>query len=245
MCDKRKLKVKMKKLRILLVAICAVASLAYTYAQQNIISVDWLELQTLVEKNPKYVKSLVKRMSADQTDTTMTWQERITAFYGQAFISADTEESLVIDAEKEYQKKNYEKAVKFAKKALDINPLNIKALKIMSFGTTKLSRDEKFAKKYAKNVGQTYYNRMLLIFNTIAKTGNGSEEKPYFVTKLTDEYEFMYLYLEIRKGKGPTRYKNIDRYLIEEGSDYYTDEELHFEITRVLELEIERYTNKV
>ena len=53
--------------------------------EREIIPVDWKEVQKVAEENPQQIKQLVSRLSANEIDTTMTWNERILAYYGQSY----------------------------------------------------------------------------------------------------------------------------------------------------------------
>ena len=75
------------------------------------------------------------------------------------------------------------------------------------------------------------------IFNTIAMTGDGSHNAPFYVTKVSDEYCFMRYYLNLWKYKGQAATACCDIIALDESSSYYDQPTIHFEITRVYELE--------
>ena len=59
--------------------------------EREIIPVNWEQIRKEVDKNPQKVKDLVARLSAVNLDTTLTYQDRILAFYGQSFLTKDKE----------------------------------------------------------------------------------------------------------------------------------------------------------
>ena len=63
--------------------------------------VDWKKIRNEVKDNPQRVKDLVMRLSATNLDTTLTYQDRILAFYGQSFLSNDEEDGLKTDMYKQ------------------------------------------------------------------------------------------------------------------------------------------------
>ena len=76
------------------------------------------------------------------------------------------------------------------------------------------------------------------IMNTIAVTGDGSEKHPFYVTKVSDEYNFMRYYLDIWGYKMQMiTNEGCDMFQLKEKSKYYSQMELFFECTRVFELE--------
>ncbi len=102
--------------------------------EREIIPVDWKEVKKVAEQDPQRIKDLVTRLSANQIDTTMTWQERILAFYGQSYLESndDTGEG-VMDLDKLMNEKKYEECLSAAKKVLNKNPLSLKALRHAAF----------------------------------------------------------------------------------------------------------------
>ena len=73
------------------------------------------------------------------------------------------------------------------------------------------------------------------IFNTIAATGYGSEEHPFCITSVADEYVFMRNYLEIYRIKQQTLVGVCDVFILEETSQYYSEQKIYFDATLPLE----------
>jgi len=204
------------------------------FGQRDIITMDWDVVKGIVKDNPNKVKELVERLSAPTLDTTLTYQDRIIAFYGQSLLSNGKEKTLVDDASKLYSKEDYVNALAKAKDALAINPLNIRALDRAGSSIIGLiaAGDATYTKKDAKQ----YFNRAMRLFNTIAMTGDGSKNYPFCVTSVSDEYDFMNNYLELYEFESQSLVGNCDVFILSETSKYYSNKELYFDATRPLEM---------
>ena len=168
--------------------------------QREIIPVDWKEVGMIVRNDPDRVRDYVNRLSEVTLDRSLSYHDRIIAFYGQALLTDGTEQALVNEASRLYEGKDYANALKKAKEALEINPLNLSALNkagssivmLMESGDTSVTSDD----------AMYYFNVAMRIYNTIAITGYGNEEHPFFITTVADEYAFVRNYLEIYKIEG-------------------------------------------
>ena len=221
----------MKKL---LLSVAVLFSCLAAFGQREIITMDWDVVKGIVKDNPTKVKELVERLSAPTLDTTLTYQDRIIAFYGQSLLSNGKEKTLVDDASKLYSKEDYVNALAKAKDALAINPLNIRALDRAGSSIIGLiaAGDATYTKKDAKQ----YFNRAMRLFNTIAMTGDGSKNYPFCVTSVSDEYDFMNNYLELYEFESQSLVGNCDVFILSETSKYYSNKELYFDATRPLEM---------
>ena len=205
--------------------------------EREIIPVDWKEVQKVAEENPQQIKQLVSRLSANEIDTTMTWNERILAYYGQSYLTPKTELEDGIDLDKLLREKKYEECLSGARELLKKNPVSLKALSNAIYATMYLLRDSTKQDVISRDEARAFYHRMHRILNTIAKTGDGTEEKPFYVTAVSDEYLFMRHYLEIQNRSKQYMTEKYDVFELEETSKYYSRPKLYFEITRVLEIE--------
>lgn len=221
----------MKKL---LLSVAVLFSCLAAFGQREIITMDWDVVKGIVKDNPNKVKELVERLSAPTLDTTLTYQDRIIAFYGQSLLSIGKEKTLVDDASKLYSKEDYVNALAKAKDALAINPLNIRALDRAGSSIIGLiaAGDATYTKKDAKQ----YFNRAMRLFNTIAMTGDGSKNYPFCVTSVSDEYDFMNNYLELYEFESQSLVGNCDVFILSETSKYYSNKELYFDATSPLEM---------
>ena len=205
--------------------------------ERVIIPVDWKEVKEVAEKDPERIKGLVARLSANNIDTTMTWKERILAYYGQSFLTAKTELIEGRGLDQLFNEKKYEKCLTDARELLKKNPVSLKALCNAAFAISKMVKDSTNHYDVSIDEGQVYYNRMIRILNTIAKTGDGTEERPFYVTAVSDEYMFMRYYLELWEIGKQSLTGTCDVFELKETSKYYYRPEIFFEITRVLEIE--------
>lgn len=205
--------------------------------EREIIPVDWKEVRKVAESDPQRIKDLVVRLSADRIDTTMTWNERILAYYGQSYLTPMTELTEGMDLDKLFSENKYEQCLTEAKEVLKKNPVSLKALWSAAFSISRLLKDSTSHHDVTLEEGQLYFNRMSRIFNTIAVTGDGTKERPFYVTAVSDEYQFMRYYLDLWEIKMQTLSGNCDVIELEKTSKYYSRPQLYFEITRVLEIE--------
>ena len=122
-----------------------------------------------------------------------------------------------------------------AKNILSINPLNLDALISAGIVLTEMAKDSTVqASGTPVEDAKPYFRRAMRIFNTIAATGDGSEAHPFYVTKVSDEYNFMRYYLELWDYDTTAC---CDVFTLSKLSEYYIKPTIYFEITRVYELE--------
>ena len=205
--------------------------------ERKLMPVDWKKISNEVKDNPQRVKDLVMRLSATNLDTTLTYQDRILAFYGQSFLSNDEEDWLKTDMYKQKEQGLLKECLATAKKMLDINPLNLNALNTMGHVLYVMAKDSTQNSGVTLEDAKPYFKRAMRIYNTIAMTGDGSEDHPFYVTKVSDEYCFMHYYLNLWKFNSQTATSCCDVFDLGESSEYYDRPKIHFEITRVYELE--------
>lgn len=205
--------------------------------ERQLLPVDWKAIQKEVKKNPEHVKGLVARLSAQEMDTTLTYPERILAFYGQSFLTNDTEDAYRVDMDKLETEGKLDECLAMAKKMLDINPLNLNALNTTYHVLFKMATDSTQWQDVTLDDVRPYYHRAMRIYNTIAMTGDGSEAHPFYVTKVSDEYCFMRYYLDLWDYKMQEATSCCDVITLDGKSKYYDQPKIYFEITRVYELE--------
>lgn len=234
----------MKKIIFILWACFVTMVVTAQSRTEPIISVDWKMIASKVKEHPEQVNELVARMCLEKLDTTLTFQDRIMAFYGQSYVSQDAEEKNARELEKLDWEKQSQKAHKLALKILQVNPLNMTAINAMHTiinAELKKSADSKFTERELA----LYANRMMRIMNTIAVTGDGTEEHPFAVTKVSDEYNFMRYYLDIWQIKMQMVTKSgCDAIILKEKSKYYDKDVIYFDCERVFELEKQKVKEK-
>lgn len=221
----------MKKIIIL---ISLLLSCVAAFAQRDIIAMDWSVIKEIVREDPDEVKDLVVRLSAPQLDTTLTYEDRIIAFYGQSLLSDGREAALVVEVSKLFSKADYKNALVKAREALAINPLNIRALERAGMCIAELI--ESGDTSYSKDEAKQFFSRAMRLYNTIAMTGLGNEEYPFCVTSVDDEYEFMRNYLELYEYEEQALVGICDVFTLKETSEYYSEKKIYFDATRPLEM---------
>ncbi|MBO4850488.1 MAG: DUF4919 domain-containing protein [Prevotella sp.] len=228
----------MRHILVLLVFYLFLPFSTFGQEEREVIPVNWKEVKEVAEKDPQRIKDLVARLSANVIDTTMTWNERILAYYGQSFLTPYTELGEGRELDKLLNEGKYEECLVGAKEQLKKNPVSLKALRNAVFSITLMARDSTKHYDVSLDEGKVYFNRMNRIFNTIAITGEGTKEKPFYVTAVSDEYLFMNYYLEIWETGSQYLSENFDVFELKETSEYYSRPKIYFEITRVLEIEV-------
>ena len=218
--------------RLLLSAAVLFSCLA-AFGQREIISMDWNVVKDIVREDPDGVRELVSRLSAPTLDTTLTYNDRIIAFYGQSLLSEGREAALVDDMSKLFSKEDYANALIKAREALAVNPLNLRALDRAGMCIALLIESGDTS---SKDEAKLYFNRAMRIYNTIAMTGLGDEEYPFCVTSVADEYEFMRNYLELYEYESQALVGVCDVFTLKETSEYYSDKKIYFDATRPLEM---------
>ena len=226
----------MRHLSVLFVLFLLLPMNLQAQIMREIIPVDWKEVKKVADNDPQRIKALVSRMSANEIDTTMTWNERILAYYGQSYLTPMTEITEGIKLDKLLNEGKYIECLTGAKELLNKNPVSLKALSNAIYAMFQMFRDSTNY-EISRDEARNYYMRMHIILNTIAKTGDGTERSPFYVTAVSDEYLFMRHYLEIGKTKMQYLTGHFDVFELEETSEYYDRPKLYFEITRVLEIE--------
>lgn len=83
--------------------------------------------------------------------------------------------------------------------------------------------------------GQIFYNIVMRIFNTIAYTGYGTKENPFYITKVSDEYAFMRYYLDLWEYGTQSLEGTCDVFELSETSKYYQEPKIYFDATLPLE----------
>ena len=228
----------MRKIALTIIFVCCTLALT-THAQivRQINPVDWKEVKKVADNDPQRIRDLVARMSADKIDTTMTWNERVLAYYGQSYLTPNIELIDGIDQDNLLREGKYEECLAKAKETLKKNPVSLKSLSNAVLAITRMLKDSTNHYDVSVEEGQIYFNRMSRIFNTIASTGAGTEKLPFAVTAVSDEYLFMRYYLDIWEIERQSYTGKYDVFELKKTSQYYTEKTLYFDISRIVEIE--------
>ena len=229
----------MKKiLTTIALALCTLFAFAME-EQRTIYPIDWKEMAKVVKNNPDSVRNLVTRLTATSLDKTLTYPERQLAFYGYTYLSNNNRvKQLLMSANDAFKLNNYDEAINLTKEALTENPLSLEGNKLMADIMYKCLQDSTKTSPFTDEDRKYHVNMMFRIFNTIATTGDGSEDYPFAVTMVSDEYIFNSIYLEIRTGTQYLQGKAYlcDKFDVSEKSQYYSSDEIYFDVTRVFEI---------
>lgn len=226
--------------RLLFIALLGVFFFC-TAEGRDLFPVNWYGIEKITKENPEMVKSLVVRLSAATLDTTLTWDERRLAVYGQSILTENKEKSLVDKARDAYNTEDYKSAIELSKEVLEINPMNVSALNIGKNSIAKLVKSGDSG--YTMAEGQILHNREQRIYNTIATTGDGSKENPFYVTCVSEEYCFMRYYLDLWEWSGQKLVGMCDVFTLTEKSDYYSSETIYFDTSRSLMIMHRQFEN--
>ena len=195
----------------------------------------WKHVKQEVKKNPDKVSSCIDRLA--RMDTTLTLEESLLAFYGQSYLLNDKDEPMVNSMNILYNKASYEAAFDTAFEILSINPLNIRALILSALILHQV--DSTF--KYGNSQDDVHYffQRAFSLLHVIAQTGDGSQERPYMVSKISEEYDFLHYYLNIWTIQSQSLNMKVPCDELQVETDKGGSRTVCFEVTRVLELEKE------
>lgn len=195
----------------------------------------WKNVRNEVKKHPELVKSYIDRLA--RMDTTLTYEQSVLAFYGQTYLFQDQEEKMVSTMTKLFMQDSLEAAFDTAYHILSINPLHIRAL--ITSALILYQADSTFSYRAGSDDVSYFFKRAFYLLHIIAQTGDGTASHPYFVTKLSDEYDFLSYYLGVKNVRSqsidmkmPCDILSVDGI---KGNSESTN--IYFEITRVLELE--------
>lgn len=229
--------------RIIILLGIAMVSLVATAQQRKLHIPDWNNVEHIAATKPDSINRLVARLSQQKIDTTMTYDERVLAYCGMSYLAPGAPRNTQItDALK---KEDYKTASSLADSLLVRNPIHLQALWVKTVCCSQLSKQvtgEEAVGLLAK--GQIYYNVMFRVLNTIASTGDGSREHPFYVTSVRDEYLFLREYLEIYEVTGQSIVQGppvCDMLQLGKTSKYYDKKDIYFEISRILEIEEQAY----
>lgn len=217
-----------------LLSIAVLLSSLTAFAQMEIIPMDWAVIKEIVAEAPEEVRDLAQRLAAPELDTTLTFNDRVIAFYGQSILSDGKESSLVSQVSRLYSQEDYAGALGKAQEALDINPLNIRVLDLAANSAYMLCQAGDTT--HTMDEAKLFFHREMRLLNTIAITGVGSEELPFCVTSVADEYDFMQTYLELYEYESQALVGNCDVFTLKTGSKYYEEKTIWFDASRPLEL---------
>ena len=230
----------MKQLLVVFIGLLFFPVTIHAQEEDEIIPVDWKEVKKVADTDPQRIKDLVARMATNKPDTAMTWNERILAYYGQSFLTPFSDLSGSRDLNDLIKEGKYDECLAGAKELLKKDPVNLDALFKAGSAISMMVEESTKQSNVTADDARDYFMRMFLILATIDHTGDGTEERPFSVTAVSDEYLFMRYYLDIWKIESQfLTNKQCDGFNLKETNDNYSRKQIFFDVSRVMEIERE------
>ena len=178
--------------QLLLFATLLIGSLAMhatDEAEYETYRITWSEISTLVENSPDSIKSLIDRAALG--DTTLRTKELLVAYMGKSFFGASPfGESR--DARSALNEEKTDSAMVLIEQAIKRNPLSLS--NNYYYVVCALAQNPQISDYQAIQQDENLklaITRFNLLLSAIYYSGNGSQEYPYKVTCVDDEYTFM------------------------------------------------------
>ena len=206
-------------------------------AEYETYRITWSEISALVENNPDSIKSLIDRTALG--DTTLRTKELLVAYMGKSFFGASPfSESR--DARSALNEDKIDSAMVLIEQAIKRNPLSLS--NNYYYVVCALTQNPQISDYQAMQQNENLklaVARFNLLLEAIYYSGNGSQEYPYKVTCVDDEYTFMSQGLDLPRPTNQSLTKDgHDMFkLPAHSSTLYTGQEIHFDATRILQLE--------
>ena len=206
-------------------------------AEYETYRITWSEISALVENNPDSIKSLIDRAALG--DTTLRTKELLVAYMGKSYFGA-TPFSESRDARSALNEDKVDSAMVLIEQAIKRNPLSLS--NNYYYVVCALAQNPQISDYQAMQQDDNLklaVTRFNLLLSAIYYSGNGSQEYPYKVTCVDDEYTFMSQGLDLPRPTNQSLTKDgHDMFkLPAHSSTLYTGQEIHFDATRILELE--------
>lgn len=232
----------MKQLFLLVVLfICSFAAQAADEAEYETYRITWAEVKAMADNHPDSLKTLINRVA--QGDTAMSIQEIIVAYMGKSYFGVSPfGESR--DARDALNKDDVDNAMKLIEEAVERNPLSLSNNHY--YIVCALAKNPQIQSLDDEGVDENLILaavRFNMLLWAIYYSGNGSQEFPFKVTCVDDEYTFMSAGLNLPRPTEQSLTKDgHDMFkLPSHTSTLYSGQEIHFDAIRILELEQELF----
>ena len=208
-------------------------------AEYETYSITWSEIKALVDNHPDSIKTLMNRVA--QGDTTMRTEEILVAYMGNSYfgVSPFGESREARDALNE---DNIDLAMELIEQAINRNPLSLSNNHY--YIVCYFAKDQQINDDAVDADIILAAVRFNMLLSAIYYSGDGSQRFPFKVTCVDDEYTFMRAGLNLPH---PT-----NQSLTNDGHDMfklpshtstlYSGQEIHFDATRILQLEQEMFS---
>ena len=208
-------------------------------AEYETYSITWSEIKALVDNHPDSLKTLMNRVA--QGDTTMRTEEILVAYMGNSYfgVSPFGESREARDALNE---DNIDLAMELIEQAINRNPLSLSNNHyyiVCYFAKNQQINDDAVDADII--LAAVRFNMLL---SAIYYSGDGSQRFPFKVTCVDDEYTFMRAGLNLPHPTNQSLTKDgHDMFkLPSHTSTLYSGQEIHFDATRILQLEQEMFS---
>jgi tetratricopeptide (TPR) repeat protein len=193
------------------------------FAQTNYDPVDRKKVEELISDSSAgtYYPKLVSRLKS--YDSTLTLDEYRFVFQTDySPYSANNGEEI----NSALAKGKYEQAIKYCDEIINKNPVSLRSYYYKLIALSKLKNDELLFEKL-----RNQYSRFL---DAIASTGDGLTCKTAFkVISVSDEYDFMYRYLQIEKVNSQALQIPCDKISVSQ-SKYFQQDNVFFDVSESL-----------
>ena len=216
---------------LLALALAPMKLMANTQADE-ISQITWDEVKALVENNPDSVKALIER--AINGDNTLSKNEALVAYMGQSyFVGSPMSESM--NGRKALKEGNQEHALELFEKAIESNPLSLANNYYYVFYVL----NNHLVKEESKERIKLAVIRIKLLETAILSSGNGTQESPFKVTCVDDEYVLMERLKLPRPSMQSLTTDACDKFTLpEHSSTLFTGQEIYFDASRIMQLEL-------
>lgn len=173
----------MKRLLLTVIAITLSGFVAFAQnAAESDKSIDLKSIERIAKKKKPY-RALVKRFEA--ADSTLTLEECMTVYYGTAYQKGYTGGyGMNSDMDELFKKGNFKELYNICKERLAIHPTDLKTTRYIWYAVMNTK-----GKESPEN--RLYLYRAYCMLHSIMKSGKGTEESPWKVIAVKDEYELM------------------------------------------------------
>lgn len=236
----------MRKLAVMLSLLLAATEGMAQTNDNGFTTINWQSVADIAAKTPDSIHSIVKAMTCGDTTRTISLEEAFLGYAGQTYFTDNKRlEILLANAHDTADAGNADSAVVMYRRALELNPLCLGALyNVTMLMFRSIEDNASGGVRYTVDEVNQYAARAAKLLRLIESTGNGTEEHPFAVTRVEDEYLLMNVILKIKtsaqylvtKTKPP-----CDVFDVGKTSEAYHRDKIHFDITRVLEIEKELF----
>jgi len=218
----------------LLIVLLSTTTLAQSDFKRVKVDMDSVKKQVSSEKSEYYYPKLLKRYS--ECDPNLTNYEYRLIYYGFVFQDDYIKNKPYEDEMLKLAKnKEYEKVITECRKILKKNPVSLRANHQLGYALFKTEEEQGEWEKYR--------NRYYALRKAIMSSGDGlSPETAIKVIYISDEYNIIRTYLEIKNIKMQSLVGTCDMFEVEE-SKYYKANKIYFDISSKLIREQELLEN--